>query len=112
VPVDFDTAAVGRALDNLLLNAIQNSNNGAPVVLRAEIEDGRLRLFVSDSGHGVPEGIREHLFEPFATGRPNGTGLGWRSFERWPKPMAAVRALHIDTMARRSPLDIPIGPHQ
>src|SRR6202000_2179439 len=55
---------------------IQNSKDEMPIVLRAEIESGRLRLSVSDSGAGVPESIREHMFEPFATGRPDGTGLG------------------------------------
>jgi signal transduction histidine kinase len=75
-PVEFDATAVGGALDNLILNAIQNSNDGTPIVLHAEIEGVWVRLSVSDSGKGVPVNIRELLFEPFATGRPDGTGLG------------------------------------
>jgi signal transduction histidine kinase len=75
-PVNFDKAQVGRALDNLILNAIQNSNDGAPITLRADIVGNELHLSVADAGNGVPPAIREHLFEPFATGRPDGTGLG------------------------------------
>jgi signal transduction histidine kinase len=75
-PVSFDKAQIGRALDNLILNAIQNSNDGAPITLRAAIVGNELHLSVADSGNGVPPAIREHLFEPFATGRPDGTGLG------------------------------------
>jgi signal transduction histidine kinase len=110
-PAEFDTVAIGGALDNLILNAIQNSHDAAPIVLHAEIEDGRLRLSVSDAGHGVPESIREHLFEPFATGRPDGTGLG----------LAMVREV-ADAHGGRAfvahredgttfTLEIPIGPH-
>ena len=75
-PALFDKAQVGRALDNLLLNAIQNSDDGTSIMLRAQTTPNDLCLSVADAGNGVPPGIREHLFEPFATGRPDGTGLG------------------------------------
>jgi signal transduction histidine kinase len=111
-PVDFDTAAIGGALDNLILNAIQNSNDGTPIELRAESEDGRLRLSVSDSGQGVPESIREHLFEPFASGRPDGTGLGLAIVREVAEAHGgSARALHRDD-GTTFVLDIPIGPHQ
>jgi signal transduction histidine kinase len=110
--VEFDAAAVGGALDNLILNAIQNSHDGAPIMLRAEIEDNRLRLSVSDAGRGVPEGIREHLFEPFATGRPDGTGLGLAIVREVAEAHGgSARVQHRDCGSMFT-LDIPIGPHQ
>jgi signal transduction histidine kinase len=75
-PVMFDQVQIGRALDNLILNAIQNSDDGTPILLRAETVESELHLSVVDAGNGVPLTIREHLFEPFATGRPDGTGFG------------------------------------
>jgi signal transduction histidine kinase len=75
-PVMFDQMQIGRALDNLILNAIQNSDDGTPILLRAETIESELHLSVADAGNGVPLAIREHLFEPFATGRPDGTGFG------------------------------------
>jgi signal transduction histidine kinase len=75
-PVLFDEAQIGRALDNLILNAVKNSEDATPIVVRGAIVDGQLHLSVADAGWGVPLNIREHLFEPFATGRPDGTGLG------------------------------------
>jgi nitrogen-specific signal transduction histidine kinase len=33
-------------------------------------------LSVHDEGGGPPAAIRDHLFEPFVTGRADGTGLG------------------------------------
>jgi signal transduction histidine kinase len=111
-PVEFDTAAIGGALDNLILNAIQNSNDGAPIVLRAEIEGGRLRLSVSDVGHGVPETIRDHLFEPFATGRPDGTGLGLAIVREVAEAHGgSARVQHRDDGTTFT-MDIPIGPQQ
>ncbi|GJD48915.1 Adaptive-response sensory-kinase SasA [Methylobacterium crusticola] len=71
----LDPEQIGRALDNLVLNAIQNAPGGA-VRLSAAREAGRLRLRVADDGPGVPETVRGRLFEPFVTGRPEGSGLG------------------------------------
>ena len=42
----------------------------------AKTFERELHLSVADAGRGVPLAIREHLFEPFATGRPDGIGLG------------------------------------
>jgi signal transduction histidine kinase len=72
----FDVDQIRRSLDNLILNAIQNTPVGGSIILSAEHANDRLRLRVSDTGPGVPEGIRERLFEPFVTGRADGTGLG------------------------------------
>jgi len=37
---------------------------------------GMVRLTVSDNGPGVPPALRARLFEPFASGKPVGMGLG------------------------------------
>jgi signal transduction histidine kinase len=72
----FDSERVGRALDNLILNALQNTAFGGRIALTAAVAERRLMLAVTDTGRGVPTAIREQLFEPFVTGRPEGTGLG------------------------------------
>jgi signal transduction histidine kinase len=75
-PPLFDDVQMHRALDNLILNAIENTPVGGTVEIAAEHNASNLRLRVRDTGHGVPDSIRERLFEPFVTGRPEGTGLG------------------------------------
>jgi signal transduction histidine kinase len=75
-PPYFDAEQMHRAVDNLILNAIQNTSLGGTVIVEAESRDGRVSFRVRDTGPGVPEGVREHLFEPFVTGRAEGTGLG------------------------------------
>lgn len=72
----LDPAMTGRILDNLLGNAIRHSPDGGRVVLRTKRDCTRLSIEVEDSGAGVPEPLRDRLFEPFVTSRADGTGLG------------------------------------
>lgn len=76
----LDRAQVVRAVENLILNAIQHSPEGGcvRVAARRVVRDGsvRLTLSVADSGPGVDPDLRAVIFEPFATARPGGTGLG------------------------------------
>jgi signal transduction histidine kinase len=72
----FDPDQMRRALDNLILNAIQAAPAGSRIRVAALREAENLVLSVHDEGAGPPLGIRDRLFEPFVTGRPDGTGLG------------------------------------
>jgi signal transduction histidine kinase len=72
----FDAEQVHRALDNLILNAVQNTPSGGMVRVEADSRDGWVSFRVRDSGPGIPDSVRERLFEPFVTGRADGTGLG------------------------------------
>jgi signal transduction histidine kinase len=72
--VDADQLRI--ALINLTLNAIEASPAGARVELRAELQGEQIVLVVRDHGRGVAPEMRERLFEPFATDRADGAGLG------------------------------------
>lgn len=75
-PARFDPRLIGRAIDNILLNAIRHTPAGGRIRLHAERPAHLLRLTLGDSGPGIAPHLRGQLFEPFATGRPDGTGLG------------------------------------
>lgn len=92
-PMEGDEDLLHRVVSNLVLNAVQASGPGVHV----RVFTGRPRpeevpaglsmenpvtLRVSDNGPGIPEAVRERLFEPFVTGRQGGTGLGLAIVQR------------------------------
>lgn len=74
----FDTKKLERAFYNLLLNACEATpgDGGRITVELTQIPDG-VQVRVVDNGRGIPESVRDKLFEPFvSSGKENGTGLG------------------------------------
>lgn len=87
VQVAISPLNLQQVLLNLILNAKQamQRNRGGTIRITGHIEGTLLHLDVADSGPGIPEDIKDRLFEPFVTHRqhsPNdpaerkGTGLG------------------------------------
>ncbi|WP_407177300.1 sensor histidine kinase [Bradyrhizobium sp. STM 3562] len=81
--VDADPDQLFRVLLNLVRNAAQalesNPNSDRPMQIRVSgRREGAVAILeVSDTGPGVPQKARDHLFEAFQTsGRPGGSGLG------------------------------------
>ncbi|MGE8633130.1 MAG: sensor histidine kinase, partial [Achromobacter piechaudii] len=73
----FDPEQMARVFDNLLLNALAHTGAGGAIELgAARSARGDLLLWVADDGSGVPGELRDTLFEPFATARTGGSGLG------------------------------------
>ena len=62
---------------NLVLNAVQALPSSGGTISLLTYDDGRtVTLQVSDSGPGIAESVREHLFEPYVTTKATGTGVG------------------------------------
>ncbi len=81
--IDADPDHLFRVLLNLVRNAAQalesrpNSDASLQIRITGRREGTVAIIEVSDTGPGVPEKAREHLFEAFQTsGRPGGSGLG------------------------------------
>jgi signal transduction histidine kinase len=72
--------ALGRALTNVLLNAVEASAPGSPVEVAARCAplNGRRMVEVSvrDRGVGIPQERLPRIWEPYFTHKPGGTGLG------------------------------------
>jgi signal transduction histidine kinase len=77
--VRADRGQVVQVLMNLVKNAVEASRETAGATVRVTVEmapEGGVDVTVEDNGPGVPEAIRERLFEPYATTKADGTGLG------------------------------------
>lgn len=70
-----------QVLLNLTRNAIESMQDTPPAQRRlmirtTQLKEGAIELVVEDSGHGIPEKLRERIFEPFITTKEQGMGLG------------------------------------
>jgi signal transduction histidine kinase len=70
--------ALQQVVLNLTTNALQAMPSGGILRCRTRLLDGppRVELCVADTGPGIVPADRPHVFEPFWTTRPEGTGLG------------------------------------
>jgi len=74
--IQADPALINRALQNLVLNAIDAMPSGGSLGVRTGHHDGVVTLAVSDTGSGLTREECERLFTPYYTTKQHGTGLG------------------------------------
>lgn len=71
-----DPVLLRRAVDNLVLNAIDAMPNGGTIYVRTSRMGDRAVIEVSDTGSGLTPEECERLFTPYYTTKQHGTGLG------------------------------------
>jgi signal transduction histidine kinase len=75
-----DSQRLTQALLQLVANAVQHTTRGDAIAVGSRVMNGRLRLWVTDTGSGIAADDRAQLFERFARGpeprRSEGAGLG------------------------------------
>jgi CheY-like chemotaxis protein len=68
---------VRELLTNLIFNAVDAMPGGGTITVRTRVEDGKVRLSVTDTGVGMTEEEKSRCLEPFFTTKgEHGTGLG------------------------------------
>ena len=75
-PIQADSTLLRRALENLVLNAMDAMPAGGVLMLRTTPQDGGVHLEVSDTGTGLTPEECDRLFTPYYTTKQHGTGLG------------------------------------
>ena len=90
-PVKINDNQIAEVMNNLIINAVQAMPHGGKIYVQAEnLPADRIdntiplhfsgkelvKISVRDEGMGIPEKIREKIFDQFITTKPNGAGLG------------------------------------
>ena len=80
-PVRGDRGRLGQLVSNLVLNAahaVAASGDDPQILVTTRLEGDLVVLGIEDSGPGIPDELRERVFDPYFTTKPSevGTGLG------------------------------------
>lgn len=78
ITVMLDRGQIELALMNLLINAAE-AVAGKPeprVRLSTRVEHGQITISVADNGVGIPEALRDSIFDPFTSFKEGGSGIG------------------------------------
>nr|WP_227425839.1 DUF4118 domain-containing protein [Pengzhenrongella sicca] len=77
--VSTDPGLLERVLANIVSNAVRHAPGGMPVRVSASATSRQVELRVIDTGPGLSDELKEHMFEPFqrlGDSSPDGLGLG------------------------------------
>lgn len=76
-PVKGDATTLREVMLNLINNALDAMPHGGKLNIQTTVKDGKVVIFVSDSGSGIPHEVQDKVFEPFFTTKgTRGNGLG------------------------------------
>ena len=80
----FDPTQIKVLLKTLIQNGAEASENSqGEILVRAFVDVTALKVSVSDTGVGIDDSKRPHIFDPFYSGREAGRGLGFGLSKAW-----------------------------
>lgn len=106
--VDADPVELEQVVFNLVRNAL-DASDAALVTVSTYVDGPSVVLDVSDTGPGVPDHLKPRIFEPFVTGKPDGTGLGLALCHRLVEEMGGDIMLLDDTVQTTFRLSLPLS---
>ncbi|MFK5914154.1 MAG: ATP-binding protein [Woeseiaceae bacterium] len=74
--IEADEAQLQQVLINLLLNAIQASDVGSSITVKAKCDEQQLEVIIQDQGCGISEEDLNNIFDPFFSTKEEGEGSG------------------------------------
>jgi signal transduction histidine kinase len=76
LPVKVDADLFKQALLNIVINGAQAMPNGGILTLRTRRHESEAQVEIADEGGGIPEDIRDKIFNLYFTTKKSGTGIG------------------------------------
>lgn len=77
ISIMADPELLTQAFEEILFNSVDHVSRPEIVIELATQElDGRVEITLTDSGEGIPEKERPHIFDPFFSSQPGGVGIG------------------------------------
>jgi two-component system sensor histidine kinase HydH len=75
--IQGDTRALGQALSNLLINALEAAGEAGRIEIVCDgSEASYVRVGIEDNGPGIADNVRDSLFSPYVTTKSHGNGFG------------------------------------
>jgi len=74
--IEIDSDQIQQVLVNIVTNAAQAMPEGGKLTIGVREKGGFLEMGITDTGGGIPEEVRNKIFEPLFTTRAKGIGLG------------------------------------
>jgi two-component system OmpR family sensor kinase len=114
-PLFVDAELIGRVIEELMDNAVKFTPAGGAIVLGTDPTETAARLWVEDSGPGLPTEQFSHLFEPFyradaARTRDEGTGLGLSMAASVTRAHGGtIRARNLPQRGARFEVELPVA---
>ncbi len=109
LPMPCDASAVKQALLNLLLNAMDASQEGDSIAISTESSGDRVRVTVQDTGSGIDEEKIANIFKPFYTTKTRGSGLGLAVVDRIVKEHKGTIAVESEVgKGMRFAIELPV----
>jgi signal transduction histidine kinase len=86
--VNVDPVQLALALHAMIINSLEAMGQGGRIELQARLQHAAqgkqwAEIRVTDDGPGIAEEVRQHLFDPFYSGREAGRGLGFGLSKCW-----------------------------
>ncbi len=100
-----------EVLTNLIFNALEAMPEGGEITIKTETKGNKILLYFTDSGKGIPDRIKEKIFDPFfSTKGPKASGLGLSvSYGIIKRHKGKIRVDSIEGKGTTFTISIPIG---
>lgn len=81
VRLNFDHLQLKRVFENIIANSLKHNERGTGIFVSLKAEEKEVVIRLGDNGTGIPEALRDTVFDPFVVGdisrnSKHGTGLG------------------------------------